>query len=146
MVQDTVDGVSETAAKGDVPISAQLDYRKVEDPEWLERELLRADDGYPTSRGAVVLQSLKTGDFLGFAYALSSVNLSIMLLVASYVALAAARIETETSDALFTTASDAAYAVGLCWKPLFLSGAASAAVEVKKFVDTVVGVQNSRKM
>ena len=143
-MQDTVDGVSETAAKGDVPISAQLDYRKVEDPEW--RELLRADDGYPTSRGAVVLQSLKTGDFLGFAYALSSVNLSITLLVASYVALAAARIETETSDALFTTASDAAYAVGLCWKPLFLSGAASAAVEVKKFVDTVVGVQNRRKM
>ena len=32
------------------------------------------------------------------------------------------------------------------WKPLLGLGAASAAVEVKKFVDTVVGVQNRRKM
>ena len=30
---------------GDVSLRAQADYRKVEDPEWLERELLRATTG-----------------------------------------------------------------------------------------------------
>ena len=64
---------------GDVSLRAQADYRKVEDPEWLERELLRADDGYPTSRGAVIAQSFKTGDYVGFVYAVSSVNASVAL-------------------------------------------------------------------
>jgi hypothetical protein len=58
----------------EVPDSVQSDYRKVEDPEWLERELLRADDGYPTSRAAVMRQAASTGDVKGFAYAVSSIN------------------------------------------------------------------------
>ena len=127
---------------GDVSVRAQADYRKVEDPEWLERELLRADDGYPTSRGAVVMQSFKTGDVVGFIYAICSVNASVALLVAAYVSLAAARVPVapgEDADALFDAARR-------FWKPLLGLGVASAAVEVKKFVDTVVGVQNRRKM
>ena len=127
---------------GDVSTRAQADYRKVEDPEWLERELLRADAGYPTSRGAVVMQSFKTGDYVGFIYAVSSVNASAALFIAAYVSLAAARVRVapgEDAGALFDAAR-------LLWKPLLGLGVASAAVEVKKFVDTVVGVQNRRKM
>ena len=127
---------------GDVSLRAQADYRKVEDPEWLERELLRADDGYPTSRGAVNAQSFKTGDYVGFVYAVSSVNASVALLLLAYVSLAAARVRVapgEDAGALFEAAR-------FSWKPLLGLGAASAAVEVKKFVDTVVGVQNRRKM
>ena len=33
--------------RSEVPDSVKDDYRRVQDPEWLERELLRADDGYP---------------------------------------------------------------------------------------------------
>ena len=127
---------------GDVSLRAQADYRKVEDPEWLERELLRADDGYPTSRGAVIAQSFKTRDYVGFLYAVSSVNASVALLLLAYVSLAAARVRVapgEDAGALFEAARFA-------WKPLLGLGAASAAVEVRKFVDTVVGVQNRRKM
>ena len=66
------DDLSDGREAGDVSLRAQADYRKVEDPEWLERELLRADDGYPTSRGAVVVQSFRTGDYLGLTYAATS--------------------------------------------------------------------------
>ena len=136
------DDLSDGREAGDVSTRAQADYRKVEDPEWLERELLRADAGYPTSRGAVVMQSFKTGDYVGFIYAVSSVNASAALFIAAYVSLAAARVRVapgEDAGALFDAAR-------LLWKPLLGLGVASAAVEVKKFVDTVVGVQNRRKM
>ena len=148
VVRDAADGTSTTttAAKGDVPLAAQSDYRKVEDPEWLERELLRADDGYPTSRGGVIAQSLKTGDWKGLSYAVSSVNIAAGLWIGAYVALAAARVETSDGDALFTNASDAVATVGSFWVPLLVLAAVSSAVEVVKFIDTVVGVQNRRKM
>ena len=136
------DDLSDGRKAGDVSVRAQADYRKVDDPEWLERELLRADDGYPTSRGAVVMQSFRTGDYLRLTYAVSSVNASVFLLVAAYVSLAAARVSVAPGDD-----AGVVFAAGrFLWKPLLALGLASALVEVKKFVDTVVGVQNRRKM
>eukprot|EP00982_Pelagococcus_subviridis_P001492 11823-Pelagococcus_subviridis.AAC.1 len=59
---------------GVVPKAVQDDYRKVEDPEWLERMLLREETEYPTSRGAVLRQALVNGDVKGVSYAMSSVK------------------------------------------------------------------------
>ena len=35
-------------------------YRKIEDPVWLERELLRSDDRMPTSRADTMRQAVET--------------------------------------------------------------------------------------
>ena len=83
-----------------VPDSVQDIYRKIEDPAWLERELLRADDGYPTSRVAVMRQAASTGDLKGFSYAVSSVNAAATLLFLAYVTAAAARVGAEEGDVL----------------------------------------------
>ena len=125
-------------ARVEVPPSAQSDYRKVEDPEWLEQQLLRADDGYPTSRAAVMRQALATGDAKGFGYAVSSVNLTLALLAAAYVSLAASRVGAEEGTAIA--------ALGAPWRWLLLAGVGSGGLEVTKFVESVVGVEGRRKM
>ena len=130
------DGVDEE--RSTVPESVQDDYRKIEDPTWLERELLRADDGYPTSRTAVMIQAASTGDIKGFSYAVSSVKTAVTLLASAYVAAAAARVGAEEGDVLNT--------VGATWGWFLLAGLASAATEVTKFIESVIGVEGRRKM
>ena len=124
--------------RSEVPDSVKDDYRRVQDPEWLERELLRADDGYPTSRGAVLRQAFATGDVKGVAYAVSSVRGAVVLLTLAYVSAAAARVGAEEGELL--------QVAGAWWKPLLLLGLASAATEVQKFIESVIGVEGRRKM
>jgi len=124
--------------RSEVPESVKDDYRRVQDPEWLERELLRADDGYPNSRGAVLRQAFATGDVKGFAYAVSSVRGAVVLLTLAYVSAAAARVGAEEGELL--------QIAGAWWKPLLLLGLASAATEVQKFIESVIGVEGRRKM
>lgn len=124
--------------RSEVPDSVKDDYRRVQDPEWLERELLRADDGYPTSRGAVLRQAFTTGDVKGVAYAISSVRGAVVLLALAYVSAAAARVGAEEGELL--------QMAGAWWKPLLLLGLASAAAEAQKFIESVIGVEGRRKM
>ena len=88
------EGVDE--ARTEVPQSIKDQYRLIEDPTWLERELLRQDDGYPTSRAAVLRQTFMTGDAKGFGYAVSSIQLTLAMFACAYVAFAAARVLTAT--------------------------------------------------
>lgn len=130
------DGVMEDRVV--LPDSVVADYRKIEDPTWLERELLRPDDGYPTSRGAVMRQAFSTGDVKGFSFAVSSVDAAVVLLILAYVTSAAARVGTAEGEFLHT--------VGEAWKFFLPLGVMSAAVEVQKFVESVIGVEGRRKM
>lgn len=130
------EGVAED--RTEVPDSVKEVYRKIEDPAWLERELLRADDGYPTSRAAVMRQAASTGDIKGFSYAVSSINVAATMLTLAYVTAAAARVGAEEGDLL--------QVVGGSWKWFLLLGTLSAVTEVQKFVESVVGVEGRRKM
>mmetsp|Transcript_22422 Transcript_22422/g.36185 ORF Transcript_22422/g.36185 Transcript_22422/m.36185 type:complete len:243 (-) Transcript_22422:438-1166(-) len=121
-----------------LPESVQDVYRMIEDPAWLESELLRADDGYPTSRAAVLFQAASTGDLKGFAYAITSVSGAVAFLVAAYVAAAAARVGAEEGELMHT--------VGQSWTWLLFLGGAGAVTEVQKFIESVVGAEGRRKM
>jgi hypothetical protein len=44
----------------EVPKEVMDAYRKIEDPVWLERELLRSDDRMPTSRADTMRQAVET--------------------------------------------------------------------------------------
>ena len=131
------EGVDE--ARTEVPQSIKDQYRLIEDPTWLERELLRQDDGYPTSRAAVLRQTLMTGDAKGFGYAVSSIQLTLAMFACAYVALAAARVSgAEEGDLI--------HVVGGTWKWFAALGAVSFYLECVKFVESVVGVEGRRKM
>ena len=131
------EGVDE--ARTEVPQSIKDQYRLIEDPTWLERELLRQDDGYPTSRAAVLRQTLLTGDAKGFGYAVSSIQLTLAMFACAYVAFAAARVPgAEEGDLI--------YVVGGTWKWFAALGAVSFYLECVKFVESVVGVEGRRKM
>ena len=131
------EGVDE--ARTEVPQSIKDQYRLIEDPTWLERELLRQDDGYPTSRAAVLRQTFMTGDAKGFGYAVSSIQLTLAMFACAYVAFAAARVPgAEEGDLI--------YVVGGTWKWFALLGGTSFYLECVKFVESVVGVEGRRKM
>ena len=83
-------------------------------------------------------QALATGDAKGFGYAVSSVNLTLALLAAAYVSLAASRVGAEEGTAIA--------ALGAPWRWLLLAGVGSGGLEVTKFVESVVGVEGRRKM
>jgi hypothetical protein len=94
------EGVDE--ARTEVPQSIKDQYRLIEDPTWLENELLKQDDGYPTSRAAVLKQTLMTGDVKGFGYAVSSVQLTLVMFACAYVAGAASRVSgVEEGDLIY---------------------------------------------
>ena len=131
------EGVDE--ARTEVPQSIKDQYRLIEDPTWLENELLKQDDGYPTSRAAVLRQTLMTGDVKGFGYAVSSVQLTLVMFACAYVAGAASRVSgVEEGDLI--------YLVGGTFWPFALLGAVSFYLECVKYLEAVVGTSSRRNM
>ena len=131
------EGVDE--ARTEVPQSIKDQYRLIEDPTWLENELLKQDDGYPTSRAAVLKQTLMTGDVKGFGYAVSSVQLTLVMFACAYVAGAASRVSgVEEGDLI--------YLVGGTFWPFALLGAVSFYLECVKYLEAVVGTSSRRNM
>jgi hypothetical protein len=123
---------------GVVPKAVQDDYRKVEDPEWMERMLLREETEYPTSRGAVLRQALVNGDVKGVSYAMSSVKVAAACFAGAYVCLAAAGAGAEEGSVIAV--------IGSGWKWFAACGVASAATELIRVLEMVLGVEGRRKM
>ena len=151
------DAAVATGEHEDITGEAEEDqYRRVTDPAWIERELLR-DDTYPTSRGAAFAHAAHTGDLKGAVFCASSVETTAVFLVATYISFVISHTTgtgtgTNTSTSTMGGGDGGATALsflsvfGDAWPVFGLLALGGMCTEVTKLVESVLSTTNRRNM